>query len=83
VIDEDSEREKNVLDTAHEDRKRANDELIADRRAARRLRDKVMRKIHQKLHDAAMHELSSIRSRDKILSNAHHVRNVCENSSNQ
>jgi hypothetical protein len=83
VIDEDSEREKDVLDAAHEDRKRADDESTADRRAARRLRDKAMRKIHQELHDAAVHELSSIRSRDKILSNAHHVRNVCENSSNQ
>jgi hypothetical protein len=83
VIDEDSEREKNVLDAVHEDRKRANDESTVDRKTARRLRDKTMRKIYQELHDAAIHELSSIRSRDKILSNAHHVRNVCENSSNQ
>jgi hypothetical protein len=83
VIDEDSEREKNVFDVAYEDRKRTNDESTVNRRISRRLRDKVIRKIHQEFHDAAMHELSSIRSRDKILSNAHHVRNVCENSSNQ
>jgi hypothetical protein len=30
-----------------------------------------------------MHKLSSIRLRDKILSNAYHVRNVCEDLSNQ
>jgi hypothetical protein len=83
VIDEDSETEKNVLDIAYEDRKRADDELIIDRRTSRRLRDKIMRKIHQELHDAALHELSSIRSRDKILSNAYHVRNVYKDSSNQ
>jgi hypothetical protein len=82
VIDEDSERKENVLDAAHEDRKRANDESTADRRTARRLRDKVMRKIYQELHDVAVHELSSIRSCDKILSNVHHVRNMCESSSN-
>jgi hypothetical protein len=83
VIDEDSEREKDVLDAAHEDRKRADDESTVNRRTARRLRDKTIRKIYQELHDAVMHELSSIRSRDTILSNAHHVRNVCESSSNQ
>jgi hypothetical protein len=83
VIDEDSEREKNVLNVTHENRKRANNESITNRRIFRRLQDKATRKIYQELHDAAIHELSSIQSRDKILSNAYHVRNVCENSSNQ
>jgi hypothetical protein len=61
VIDEDSEKEKNVLDVAYEDRKRADDESTVDRRIARKLRDKVMRKIYQELHNAVVHKLSSIR----------------------
>jgi hypothetical protein len=83
VIDEDYERKENVLNVVYDDRKRINDELIINRRAFRRLRDKEMLKIYQELHDAAMHELSSIESRDKILSNAHQIRNVCESSLNQ
>jgi hypothetical protein len=46
VIDEDFEREEDVLNIAYEDRKRVDDESTADRRTVRRLRDKVMRKIH-------------------------------------
>jgi hypothetical protein len=46
VIDEDSEKEKNVLNAAYEDQERIDDEFIADRRTSRRFRDKVMRKIH-------------------------------------
>jgi hypothetical protein len=83
VIDEDSEKKKDVLDAAHEDRERTNNKSNVNRKASRRLREKIMQKIYQELYNAAVHELSSIRSRDKILSNAHHVRNMCENSSNQ
>jgi hypothetical protein len=46
VIDEDSEKKKDVFDVAYENRKRANDESIVNRRTSRKLRDKIIRKIH-------------------------------------
>jgi hypothetical protein len=73
VIDEDFKRKQDVLNVTYEDRKRINNESIINRRIFRRFRNKIMRKIHQKLHDIIMHKLSLIQSRDKILSNAHYV----------